>query len=58
MSFHIVSIDSPQCSPSSRDGQLMCKMADGERKLPVEEWKVGGTLCTPPRSPQPCVVGM
>ena len=37
MSFHIVSIDSPQCSLSCRDGQLTCKTADGERKLPLED---------------------
>ena len=37
MSFHIVSIDSPQCSLSCRDGQLVCKTADGERKLPIED---------------------
>ena len=37
MSFHIVSIDSPQCSISCRDGQLVCKTADGERKLPIED---------------------
>jgi CRISPR-associated protein Cas1 len=37
MSYHIVSIDSPQCSLSCRDGQLTCKTADGERKLPLED---------------------
>ena len=37
MSFHIVSIDSPQCSLSCRDGQLTCKTADGEKKLPLED---------------------
>jgi len=37
VSFHIVSIDSPQCSISCRDGQLVCKTADGERKLPIED---------------------
>jgi CRISPR-associated protein Cas1 len=37
MSFHIVSIDSPQCSISCRDGQLTCKTADGERSLPIED---------------------
>jgi CRISPR-associated protein Cas1 len=36
MSFHIVSIDSPQCS-ISRDGQLVCRTAEGERKLPLED---------------------
>ena len=37
MSFHIVSIDSPQCLLSCRDGQLTCKTAEGERKLPLED---------------------
>lgn len=37
MSYHIVSIDSPQCSLSCRDGQLTCKTAEGERRLPLED---------------------
>ncbi len=37
MSFHIVSIDSPQASLSCRDGQLTCKTAEGEKKLPLED---------------------
>lgn len=37
MSFHIVSIDSPQCSLSCRDGQLTCKTAEGEKRLPIED---------------------
>ncbi|WCJ57867.1 type II CRISPR-associated endonuclease Cas1 [Fontisphaera persica] len=37
MSYHIVNIDSPQCSISCRDGQLVCKTADSERKLPLED---------------------
>ncbi len=37
MSYHIVSIDSPQCSLSCRDGQLTCTTAEGERKLPIED---------------------
>lgn len=37
MSYHIVSIDSPQCSLSCRDGQLTCKTAEGEKKLPLED---------------------
>lgn len=37
MSFHIVSIDSPQCSLSCRDGQLTCKTPEGEKKLPLED---------------------
>jgi len=37
MSYHIVNIDSPQCTISCRDGQLVCKTADSERKLPLED---------------------
>jgi len=38
VSYHIVSIDTPQCSLSCKDGQLTCKTADGaERKLPLED---------------------
>lgn len=37
MSYHIVSIDSPQCSISCRDGQLTCKTSEGEKKLPIED---------------------
>lgn len=37
MSYHIVSIHSPQCVLSCRDGQLTCQTADGERKLPLED---------------------
>lgn len=37
MSYHIVSIDSPQCSLSCRDGQLIQKNADGEKSLPLED---------------------
>src|SRR5436190_16665992 len=39
MSYHIVSIDSPQCSISCRDGQLICKTGDGEKpkSLPLED---------------------
>jgi CRISPR-associated protein Cas1 len=37
VSYHIVSIDSPQCSISCKDGQLTCKTAEGERKLPLED---------------------
>ena len=37
MSYHIVSIDAPQCSISCKDGQLTCKTPDGERKLPLED---------------------
>lgn len=37
MSYHIVSIDSANCSLSCRDGQLTCKTAEGERTLPLED---------------------
>ena len=37
MSYHIVSIDTPQCSLSCKDGQLTCKTAEGEKKLPLED---------------------
>src|SRR4051812_47323287 len=37
MSFHIGSIDSPQCSLSCKDGQLICKTPEGEKKLPIED---------------------
>src|SRR5882724_5075400 len=37
MGYHIISIDSPQCSLSCRDGQLTCKSAEGEKKLPLED---------------------
>src|SRR5439155_23294899 len=37
MSYHIVSRDSANCSLSCRDGQLTCKTAEGERKLPLED---------------------
>lgn len=37
MSYHIVSIDSANCSLSCRNGQLTCKTTEGERKLPLED---------------------
>jgi CRISP-associated protein Cas1 len=38
MSYHIVSIDSPQCSISCRDGQLICSVAgEKPRQLPLED---------------------
>ena len=38
MSFHIVSIDSPQCSLSCRNGQLTCKIpGEKDRTLPLED---------------------
>src|SRR6202453_1708440 len=37
MSYHIVSIDAPQCSISCKDGQLTCKTPEGEKRLPLED---------------------
>ena len=37
MSYHIVSIDAPNCSLSCRDGQLTCRTDEGERRLPLED---------------------
>lgn len=38
MSYHIVSIDSPQCSISCRDGQLTCRAPGApDRSLPLED---------------------
>ncbi len=38
MSYHIINIDSPQCSLSCRDGQLTCKSpGEVERSVPIED---------------------
>src|SRR5882724_12844585 len=37
MSYHIVSIDSANCSLSCKDGQLTCRTAEGEKKIPLED---------------------
>ncbi len=38
MSYHIVSIDSPQCSISCKDGQLICKVpGEKDKTLPLED---------------------
>jgi len=37
VSYHIVSIDSPQCSLTCRNGQLICRTEEGEKKLPLED---------------------
>jgi len=37
MSYHIVTIDSPKCSISCRDGQLICTTPEGEKRLPIED---------------------
>lgn len=37
MSYHILSIDSPQCSLSCRDGQVTCTTEDGIKTVPLED---------------------
>ncbi len=38
MSYHVVNIDSPECSVSCSKGQLTCREADGQvRQLPLED---------------------
>jgi CRISPR/Cas system-associated endonuclease Cas1 len=37
MSYHIVNIDSAQCSLSCKDGQLVCRTGDGKKSLPLED---------------------
>jgi CRISPR-associated protein Cas1 len=37
LSYHIVSIDAPDCSLSCKDGQLTCRSEEGERSLPLED---------------------
>ncbi len=37
MSYHIVSIDAPDCSLSCKDGQLTCKSAEGDKTIPLED---------------------
>ncbi len=37
MAFHIVTIDSPDCSLSCRNGQLTCKSSTTTRSLPLED---------------------
>ena len=37
MSYHIVSIDAPDCSLSCKDGQLTCKNGEGEKRVPLED---------------------
>lgn len=37
MGYHIVSIDTPSCSLTCKDGQLTCRSEEGERKLPLED---------------------
>jgi CRISPR-associated protein Cas1 len=44
MSYHIVSIDAPDCSLSCKDGQLTCRDGAGERSIPLED--VGAVIIT------------
>lgn len=38
MSFHIVSIDAPQCSLSCKDGQLVCRVeGEAAKSIPLED---------------------
>lgn len=38
MAYHIINIDTPQCSLTCRDGQLVCKSGQGgEKSLPLED---------------------
>jgi CRISP-associated protein Cas1 len=37
MGYHIVNIDSAQCSLSCKNGQLVCKTGDKEKSLPLED---------------------
>lgn len=37
MSYHIVSIDSPTCSLSCKDGRLTCSSGEHNRSLPMED---------------------
>jgi CRISPR-associated protein Cas1 len=37
MSYHIVSIDAPDCSLSCKDGNLTCRSVEGDRSIPLED---------------------
>lgn len=37
MSFHIININSPQCSITCKNGQLICKTDEETKSLPVED---------------------
>lgn len=37
MSYHIVSIDCPDCHLSCKDGQLTCTSGEGKRSIPLED---------------------
>lgn len=37
MSYHIVSIDSPECSISCKKGQLTCTTPEGTKSIPMED---------------------
>lgn len=44
MSYHIVSIDAPNCSLSCKNGRLTCDSAEGNRSIPLED--VGAIIVT------------
>ena len=44
MCYHIGSIDAPECSLSCQDGQLICKSAEGNRQVPLDD--VGAIIIT------------
>jgi CRISP-associated protein Cas1 len=44
LSYHIVSIDAPECCLSCKDGQLTCKSEEGNRQVPLED--VGAIIIT------------
>jgi CRISPR-associated protein Cas1 len=44
LSYHIVSIDAPDCSLACKDGQLTCKSSEGNRSVPLED--VGAIVIT------------
>ncbi len=37
MSFHIISIDAPECSLSCKDGQFLCSTSEGANRIPLED---------------------
>ena len=37
VSYHILSIDTPQCSLSCRDGQVTCTTEEGTKTVPIED---------------------
>ncbi|MFM2169853.1 MAG: hypothetical protein RI957_82 [Verrucomicrobiota bacterium] len=37
MSYHIISVDTPQCSLCCKDGQFICDSVDGQNQIPLED---------------------